>query len=111
MPDWQADVTTTRLLGCVSTGTLTTQPFKRGLRTRYMSHVTPVRPGSRMVGPARTLDLSERFVYGLVEEGASVFDVYPMDADTRERYRRWRDGLDDDAALDLLSDRTALRHG
>jgi regulator of RNase E activity RraA len=52
---WHADGRTMRLLARVSTATLTTQLFKRGLRTRFMGGVAPIRPGLRMVGRARTL--------------------------------------------------------
>jgi regulator of RNase E activity RraA len=255
MPAWHADATATTILASVSTATLTTQLFKRGLRTRFMEGVAPIRPGRRMVGPARTLryvpmredldtletlgartnaqraviesvergevlvidglgrtgagslgsilalrlevrgaagivtdgafrdtpgirelsipayaaamnantnvtiyhpadydltigcggvmvqpgdavvgddegvvvipagiaaevardafeqDLAETYVAGLVAEGASVFDVYPMDEATRTAYRRWREELDDDAGLALLTGEEVGRRG
>jgi regulator of RNase E activity RraA len=52
---WYTDDRTVQLLRHVSTATLTTQLFKRGLRTRFMEGVVPLRAGTRMVGPARTL--------------------------------------------------------
>lgn len=55
MRTWRTDTTIHRILSTVSTATLTTQLFKRGLRTRFMHGVAPIRPGTRMVGPARTL--------------------------------------------------------
>jgi regulator of RNase E activity RraA len=55
MNDWFGNETTVRALERVSTATLTTQLFRRGFRTRYMQDVAPLKPGSRMVGVARTL--------------------------------------------------------
>ena len=54
-PSWYENARVRDALAEVSTATLTTQLFRRGLRTRYMAGVRPVRPGSRMVGYARTL--------------------------------------------------------
>ena len=42
-------------LSATSTATLSTQMFKRGLRTRFMTNVSPLRAGHHMVGIARTL--------------------------------------------------------
>lgn len=46
---------TRRRLESASVATLTTQLFHRGLRTRFIDGVAPLRKGSRMVGQARTL--------------------------------------------------------
>lgn len=53
--DWTVDETTLRYLDRISSATVTTQLFKRGLRNRYLKDVSPIKPGQRMVGPARTL--------------------------------------------------------
>lgn len=52
---WHEDSDITATLERVSTATLTTQLFKRGFRTRFLQGVAPLRSGTRMVGPARTL--------------------------------------------------------
>lgn len=54
-PSWYLDLRIREQLAEASTATLTTQLFKRGLRNRYIAGVRPVRPGSSMVGYARTL--------------------------------------------------------
>ena len=53
--DWFSNEATVGALRRVSTATLTTQLFRRGLRTRFMQDVAPLKAGSRMVGVARTL--------------------------------------------------------
>lgn len=53
--DWTQDALTRRHLNHASTATVTTQLFKRGLRNRFLKDVAPLKPGQRMVGPARTL--------------------------------------------------------
>lgn len=53
--NWYQNEKTRDYLNQVSTATLTTQMFKRGLRTRFIAGVAPVRTGCRMVGVARTL--------------------------------------------------------
>ncbi len=55
MSDWYDNDETVDALRRVSTATLTTQLFRRGFRTRFMQDVAPLKPGSRMVGVARTL--------------------------------------------------------
>lgn len=55
LPSWHADELTRGRLQKVSTATLTTQLFKRGLRTRFIRGVHPLRSGRRMLGAARTL--------------------------------------------------------
>ena len=55
IPAWYENPRIRQQLAEVSTATLTTQLFRHGLRTRYIAGVRPVRPGSRMVGYARTL--------------------------------------------------------
>jgi 5-oxopent-3-ene-1,2,5-tricarboxylate decarboxylase / 2-hydroxyhepta-2,4-diene-1,7-dioate isomerase len=54
-PAWSQDAPTLARLRAVSTATLSTQLFARGLKTRFMQDVAPLRPGTRMVGSARTL--------------------------------------------------------
>ena len=54
-PEWLHEVLTRRQLDHLSTATVTTQLFKRGLRNRFLKDVAPLKPGQRMVGPARTL--------------------------------------------------------
>lgn len=54
-PNWTVDETTRRHLERISSATVTTQLFKRGLRSRYLKDVAPIKPGQRMFGPARTL--------------------------------------------------------
>ena len=54
-PDWTRHAPTLARLRSVSTATLSTQLFARGFKTRFMQDVAPLRPGTRMVGPARTL--------------------------------------------------------
>jgi hypothetical protein len=53
--DWLTDTDTRACLERVSTATVTTQLMKRGFRSRFMRGRRPLRPGTRMVGPARTL--------------------------------------------------------
>jgi regulator of RNase E activity RraA len=53
--DWLTDTDTRARLERVSTATVTTQLMKRGFRSRFMRDVAPLRPGMRMLGPARTL--------------------------------------------------------
>lgn len=55
LPAWYHDDNIRQRLNRVSTATLTTQLFKRGLRTRFMAGVHPIRTGRRMLGVARTL--------------------------------------------------------
>lgn len=55
VPSWYENARTREQLAQVSTATLTTQLFRRGMRTRYITGVRPLRQGSRMVGYARTL--------------------------------------------------------
>jgi len=54
-PEWTRHAPTLARLREVSTATLSTQLFARGFKTRFMHDVAPLRPGTRMVGPARTL--------------------------------------------------------
>lgn len=54
-PSWIAHTPTLARLRAVSTATLSTQLFARGFKTRFMQDVAPLRPGTRMVGAARTL--------------------------------------------------------
>lgn len=62
---------TTRLLGAVSTATLTTQLFKRGFRNTFMQGVRPLaRYGRTLVGPAFTLR------YIPAREDLDVIEVY-----------------------------------
>lgn len=46
--NWYQNERTRDYLSQVSTATLTTQLFQRGLRTRFIAGVAPIRPGSRM---------------------------------------------------------------
>lgn len=55
LPEWYLDEDTRTRLNAVSTATITTQLFRRGFRTRFMKGVSPLRPGTRMLGAARTL--------------------------------------------------------
>ena len=58
-------------LAAVSTATLTTCLFKRGLRTRFIQDVHPINPAApRMVGPAYTLR------YIPAREDLDVMDAY-----------------------------------
>lgn len=54
-PAWYENPRIHEHLAEASTATLTTQLLHRGFRTRFIAGVHPVRPGSRMVGYARTL--------------------------------------------------------
>ena len=53
--DWRHNEATVDALGRVTTATLTTQLFRRGFRTRFMQGVAPLKPGTRLLGAARTL--------------------------------------------------------
>ena len=53
--NWQCNTATVEALGKGSTATLTTQLFRRGFRTRFMQGVVPLKPGTRLLGAARTL--------------------------------------------------------
>lgn len=52
---WHGDPSILSMLRTVSTATLSTQLFARGFKTRFVQDVAPLRPGTRMVGSARTL--------------------------------------------------------
>ncbi|MBA2665426.1 MAG: hypothetical protein H0U69_00160 [Trueperaceae bacterium] len=52
-------------------------------------------------------EVREQFIYERVRDGASVFDVYPLNTTESERYRQWRG---DDDPFTLLGTSTAERH-
>ena len=77
----------------VSTATLTTRLWKRGLRNVFICGVHKINPQApRLVGPAFTLryfptreDIEER-----VQAGQSVFGLYPPGEEATAEFAAWR---------------------
>lgn len=62
--------------------------------------VIPSKLAVEVAADAHDQEFRERFIYGLVEDGASVFRVYPMDDATKREFEDWRKRQGVDAAAE-----------